>query len=204
MNSIYPRKYKLSLTAAALSVSESVIIAEVYCKCRDWNQTKQIVNENNLLQSRTRSRTVRTARELIQRLELLTDSQLELLVDGNLAEQKYLLWLAVCKTYEFIKEFANEVLHEKFLSRSLKITDLDYDSFFNRKAGWNDDLEKIAASTSQKIRRVTFLMMREAGLITDDNTILRAMLSSRLVEALKPDAPLSFNIFPLDPTEVQG
>lgn len=198
----HPSKYKLSLTGASLSISESVIIAEVYLKCRDWKQTKQIINENNLLQSRTKSRTLRTARELIQRLELLTDLQLQLLVDGNQTEQKYLLWLAVCKTYEFIKEFATEVLHEKFLSRSMKITDLDYDSFFNRKAGWNDALEKITASTSQKIRRVTFLMMREAGLITDDNTILRAMLSSRLVEALKPDAPLSFNIFPLEPTEV--
>jgi len=165
MTSTQPLRYKLSLTGASLSISQSVIIAEVYLRCKDWKQTKQIINENNLLQSRTKSRSVRTERELIQRLERLSDAQLELLVDGNLNEQKYLLWLAVCKTYEFIKEFATEILHEKFMSRSMKITDLDYDSFFNRKADWNDDLAQIATSTRKKIRQVTFLMMREAGLL---------------------------------------
>ena len=204
MNLTQPSKYKLSLTAASLSISESVMIAEVYRKCRDWDQTKQLINDTNLLQSRTKSRSERTARELMARLALLTDAQLELLVDGSLIEQKYVLWLAVCKTYAFIKEFATEVLHEKYLSRSMKITSLDYDSFYNRKAGWNDDLARIAASTSQKIRQVTFLMMREAGLITDDNTILRAMFSNRLIEVLKPEAPGSFHIFPLEPTEIQG
>jgi len=55
-------------------------------------------------------------------------------VEGNLTEQKYLLWFAVCKTYKFVQEIAVEVLREKFLNRSMKITDLDYDSFLNRKA----------------------------------------------------------------------
>lgn len=193
------QKYKLSFTAASLSINESVNIAEVYLKCRDWNLAKQIIKDKNVLQSRTNSRTVRVARELIQRLKLLTHSQIELLVEGNPEEQKYLLWFAICKTYGFIQEFAIEVLHEKFLSRSLKITDLDYDSFYNRKENWNDKLDKITTLTRKKIRQVVFLMMREAGLLTEDNTILRAMLSSRLAEVLKPDSPMSFEIFPIEP-----
>lgn len=197
-------KYKLSFTAASLSISESVNIAEVYLKCRDWDQTKQIVREGNLLQSRTNSRTIRVSRELTQRLKLLTDEQLELLVDGSLVEQKYLLWFAVCKVYGFIREFAVEVLHEKFLGRSMKIAELDYDAFFNRKADWNVELGQIKTTTRKKIRQVIFLIMREADLLTDDNTILRAMLSKRLIEVLKSDMPLSFEIFPIETVEVQG
>ncbi len=139
------------------------------------------------------------ARELTQRLKLLTDKQLELLVEGNPTEQKYLLWFAVCKTYELIKEFAVEVLHEKYLSRSMTVSDLDYDAFFNRKADWSEDLDQITTSTRKKLRQVMLLMAKEAGLITDDNMIMRAMLSKRLVEVLKPDAPMSFQIFPIDP-----
>lgn len=191
--------YKLSFTAASLSTIESVSIAEVYLKCRDWNQTKHIVREKNLLQSRTGSRSIRVARELIQRLMLLTDQQLELLVDGNPTEQKHILWFAVCKTYEFIKEFAIEVLHEKYLSRSMAITDLDYDAFFNRKADWSDELEQITTLTRKKIRQVLLLMVKEAGLMTEDKLILHAMLSSRVIEVLKPDAPIAFQIFPIDP-----
>jgi len=192
------QKYKLSFTAASLSISESVNITGVYLKCKDWKETKRIVRENNLLQSRTNSRTTRVLAELIPRLKQLSDEQLELLVDGSLSEQKYLLWFMICKTYGLIKEFAVEVLHEKFLSRNMKVSELDYDAFFNRKADWNEGLEKITTLTRKKIRQVVFHMMREADLLTEDNTILAAMLSIRLTEALKPDAPMSFEIFPVE------
>lgn len=193
------QKYKLSFTAASLAITQSVNIAQSYLESGDWNQTKQIIREKNLLQSRTNSRTTRVARELTQRLKLLTDKQLELLAEGNPTEQKYLLWFAACKTYELVREFAVEVLHEKYLSRSKTITDLDYDAFFNRKADWSEDLDQITTSTRKKLRQVMLLMAKEAGLITDDNVIMRAMLSNRLIEVLKPDAPMSFQIFPIEP-----
>lgn len=192
-------KYKLSFTAASLSIREAVNIAEVYLQSRNWAQTKQIIKDENLLQSRTNSRTIRVARELIQRLENLTDAQIELLASGNPTEQKYLLWFAVCRTYALIKEFAVEVLHEKYVSRSMKLTELDYDAFFNRKADWSEDLNQITVSTRKKIRQVMLLMMKEADLLTDDNLILRAMLSSRLVETLKSNDPMVYQIFPVEP-----
>lgn len=191
--------YKLSFTAASLSLLECVKIAEVYLRCGDWNQTKEIIRSTNLLQSRTNSRNIRTSREIMQRLELLTNEELRLLVDGNLAEQRYVLWFAVCRTYELIKEFAIEVLHEKFLSRAMKVTQLDYDAFFNRKADWVEHLDRLTPSTKNKLRTVVFLMMREADLITEDGTILEAILSSRLIETLRADPSASYRIFPAQP-----
>jgi hypothetical protein len=138
------------------------------------------------------------AHEIVQRLKTLSNEQLELLVEGSPTEQKYLLWLAVCKTYEFIKEFAIEVLREKYLSGSLTLTNLDYDAFFNRKADWSDELEQITESTRKKIKQVMLLTIRQAGLLSEDGAILRAILSKRLSEALKSDAPVSFYIFPIE------
>lgn len=129
-------KYILSFTAASLSYSESIKIAEVYLGCKDWDETKRIIEENNLLQSRTGSRTVRTYIELAQRLKLLSIEQMEFLVEGNIQEQRYLLWFTVCNRYKFIREFATEVIHEKFMSMDFELTELDYDAFFNRKADW--------------------------------------------------------------------
>ncbi|MGD0611554.1 MAG: DUF1819 family protein [Anaerolineales bacterium] len=197
-------KYKLSFTAAGLSLPESVKIAEVYLNIKDWEKARKVIFEQNLLQSRTGSRTVRVFRELTQRLELLSEPQLELLVEGNLQEQKYLLWFAVCKTYKIIEEFAIEVLHDKFMSLNLQLTEFDYDAFFNRKADWNDDLETITSSTRIKLRTVVFRMLKEAGLTSGDNLIIQAMLSKRVVEVLKPNAPTSYQIFPLRLTDVEG
>ena len=197
-------KYLLSFTAASLSISESIKIAEVYLGCKDWNETKKIVEKYNLLQSRTNSRTVRTYQELAKRLKLLTGEQLELLAEGNVQERKYLLWFAICKKYKFIQEFAIEVIHEKFLSMDYQLTDLDYDAFYNRKADWHEELDRIADSTKDKLKQVVFRMLREAGINSDDNLIIQAMLSKRLVQIIKTDTPQSYQIFPLQMTEIQG
>lgn len=197
-------KYKLSFTAASLSISESIKIAEVYLDCRDWEKTKNEVTENNLLQSRTNSRTIRVLRELIQRLKLLSDEQLTLLVEGNLQEQRYLLWFAICKTYDFIREFAIEVLLDKFLSLHLEISELDYDAFFNRKADWNEELDLITKSTKDKLREVVFRMLRETGLVSKNNMIIQATLSNRLIDILRVDAPMSYEIFPVQRSDIKG
>ena len=197
-------KYKLSFTAASLSISEAIKIAEVYLHCKDWDKTRIAVKENNILQSRTNSRTIRVLRELIQRLKLLSGEQLTLLVEGNLQEQRYLLWFATCKTYEIIREFAIEVLLDKFLSLHLEISELDYDGFFNRKADWNEELDVITESTKVKLKTVIFRMMREAGLISDNNVIIPAILSKRLVIVLSSDAPMSYQIFPIHPSDIVG
>jgi len=189
-------KYLLSFTAASLSISESIKIAEVYLGCKNWNETKKLVEERNLLQSRTSSRSVRTYQELAKRLQLLTDEQLAFLTDGNVQEQKYLLWFTSCKRYKFIKEFAIEVIHEKFISMDQLITDLDYDAFFNRKADWHEELDEITGSTKDKLKQVVFRMLVEAGITNDEKMILPAMLSERFKALIRSESNDFLLIFP--------
>ena len=76
---------------------------------------RNIVLRENLLQTRTESSTKRIVYEVVARLSLLTSQQLNLLAEGSVTEQQYLLWLSVCKNYTFIYEFAVEILREKIL-----------------------------------------------------------------------------------------
>ena len=189
--------YKLSFTSASLYVSDSIKIASIYLKNGDWSSAKEEVADNNVLQYETISSSTRISRELRQRLQTLTQEQLELLVEGTQPEQKQLLWLAVCRCYAFIQEFAVEVLREKFLKMDLELTELDYDAFFNREADWHEELDQLTDTTRDKLKQVLFRMLREGDLISEDHTILPALLSMRVVEALQPDAPMSFRIFPM-------
>ena len=109
--------YKLSFTAVALGLRESVRLAEEFLSCGDWAAVKAKVKADNLLQARTQSSQQRVFQELAPRLEGLSREQLELLVEGTPAEQRQLLWFAICRRYAFVAEFAVEVLHEKFLKR---------------------------------------------------------------------------------------
>jgi hypothetical protein len=199
-----PDQYKLSFTGAGLSINASIKIAEAYLQLRDWDAVKERVKAENLLQARTQSSIQRVFQELAPRLQQLTEGQLELLVEGNHQEQKQLLWFAVCKRYAYIREFAIEVIHEKYLSLDNELTEFDYDAFFNRKADWHDELDQLKETTRIKIKTVLFRMLREAGLISTDHTIIPTVLSRRMVEALAPDSPTSFQIFPMSMADIPG
>jgi hypothetical protein len=197
-------KYKLSFTSASLSISGSVKIAEAYLQFRDWEAVKEKVQTENLLQARTQSSVERTFRELAPRLQQLTEEQLELLVEGNHQEQKQLLWLAVCNRYAYIREFATEVLHEKYLRLDYGLTAFDYDAFFNRKADWHDELDQLQETTRRKIKQVLFRMLREAGLVSKEGAIIPTVLSGRMVEVLAPDSPTNLQIFPTSISDMPG
>ena len=46
-------------------------------------------------------------------------------MEGTIQEQKQILWFAICKRYAFIREFAIEVLHEKYLRLDYELTEFD-------------------------------------------------------------------------------
>ncbi|MEA3327040.1 MAG: DUF1819 family protein [Chloroflexota bacterium] len=190
------KRYKLSFTSTALGLTESINIAEVYLGCHDWELTKDIINKENTLQSRTLARNKRVAREIIFRLSLMTNDQLDLLVDGSLEEQRLLLWFAICNYYRIIREFAIEVLHEKFLAMDMHLNEDDYHAFIIRKADWHPELDEITDSTKNKIRTVIFRMLREAGLLSEDFEIIRVIPSTLLSQALQPSADFAYRIYP--------
>jgi len=197
-----PTPYKLSFIGVSIAVKESVRIAEIYLDLQHWEATEEKVKSENLIQARTQSSLQRYYQELAPRLRLLSEDQLDLLVSGTLQEQKYLLWYAICKHYEFIREFAVEVLHEKYLLFDFALTEFDYETFFNRKADWHEELEALKESSRVKVRTMLFRMLRDAGLVNREHVILPAILSRRLVEILQPDAPWGFEIFPISMAEI--
>ncbi len=197
------QRYKLSFTATTLGLTESINVAEIYLGCHDWEITRDIINNENTLQSRTITRNKRVAWEIVHRLSELTDSQLELLVEGSLEEQRLLLWFAICNYYQLIREFAIEVLHEKFLVMDMHLSDDDYQAFYLRKMDWHPELEIITENTQYKLRWVLFKMMREAGLLTEHGEIIRVMPSIGLSKALRTHADFAYQIYPAFPNEFE-
>jgi hypothetical protein len=190
-------KYLLSFTAAGLMINESVRIAEEYLKLGDWDSVNQAYKEKNLLQSRTTSRSQRVFQEITKRFRILSKHQIQALVDGSIEEQKQILWFIVCKRYRFVREFAIEVIHEKFLSMKTRVDEVDFDGFFIRKADWHPELNEITPSTKTKLKTVLFRMMREAGILTQTNEILPSLPSGRVVDLIKNDAMIGLDIYPM-------
>lgn len=191
------KKYNLSYSSGGLHYQESVIIAELYHEINDWKAVKIDCLEKNRLQTRTQSHGERVSREVISRLKELTENQLNLLIEGTRQEQGCILWLAICKRYRFIRDFAIEVIREKFLTMEMQVFPEDYDAFFNRKADWHDELEKITETTQKKAKQVIFRILREVDILSTENIIAPMLLPPQVVDVIEQDDPSYMMIFPI-------
>lgn len=194
----------MSFTTGGLFYHESLQVAELYEKTGDWQKIRNQVLSENILQDRTVSSSKRRAREICSRLALLTKNQLQLLGSGSRQEQQYLLWVAVCKRYAFIRDFTVEIVREKYLRMDLNLQRADYNIFFAEKAQWHENLDKLKDSTRKKLRQVLFKTMREAEIISRENMIIPGLLTENLVRVLAEDNPSWLTIFPVSDTEIKG
>ncbi|WP_201583144.1 DUF1819 family protein [Psychrobacter jeotgali] len=189
------QKYNMSFTAGALLQTESVTIAKLYLEVGDWDLVKDKVISENLLQSRALSTLKRLSHEIIARLSTLNIEELTLLTESEYQDQAYMLWIAICRYYRFIADFATEVLRERFITFKPDLQHSDFDTFLNRKCDWHSELDSLSVSTRKKLRQVLFKMLRDANFLDSKNNIQATMLSSRLIETIKRNGSRDIKYF---------
>ncbi|HAT1978998.1 TPA: DUF1819 family protein [Legionella pneumophila] len=190
-------RYNLSFIGGGLLHRESVKLAELYLGLGDWDAVRERVKVENILQTRTLNTLKRISCEIVSRLQALNQVELELFVGSSSQEQAYLLWLAICRRYRFIAEFAVEVLRERYITLKADLTYEDFNTFLNRKSEWHSELGEVAPSTKYKLRQILFKILREAELLTTKNIINGALLSPRLLDFLYRRNPREVLYFPL-------
>jgi hypothetical protein len=191
-------RYALSFTSGALLTREADIAIPLYMdmESRDWNEVRVRLVEENRLQSRTRSSADRIARETVQRLAVFTDCELETLYEASPSERNLLMWVAACRRYAFIGEFAEEVVQERYLLLTPALGYSEFDSFANGKALWHPELVHLKESTCKKLRATVFQMLTEAGLLVGGQ-IQQAMVSERVYDVLDAREPSDIRFLPM-------
>jgi len=189
-------RYRLSFTTGGLLVRESAVAVPLYQRLGEWTAVRAAIESENLLQARTVSSGRRLAREVVQRLAELTDDEIDLLRDGTTVERGYLMWVAACRRYGLLGEFAEEVVRERFLLLAPAIGHADFDSFIRSKAMWHEELAELKESTYRKLRSNVFLMLHEVGVLDDAGNITPAVLTDRLTAALGERSPSDVRFLP--------
>jgi hypothetical protein len=194
----------MSFTTGTLFCRETVRLAVLFVDLKDWNAVRNTVIAGNLLQARTQNTSKRFCSEIISRLKTLSVQELQLLVNGTSQEQAYLLWLAICRRYTFIGDFAVEIIRERFISLKTDLSNEDFEAFIHKKSEWHSEIDAIQPSTRSKLRQVLFKMLREAELLTVNNTINAALLSPRLVQVIAHHQRQDLLFFPVFESDLQG
>lgn len=193
----------MSFTTGGIYHQESIKLIELFCKLENWQAVRDKVIAENLLQARTTSSLKRSCLEILMRLKTLKPDEMIFFLNSSYQDQSYILWLAVCRRYSFIAEFAIEMLHERFVTLKIDLNPEDFDVFFNRKAEWYSELDEISKTSRIKMKQVLFKILKEANLLTANNIINAAFLNPQFIKLLMKSNQKELMYFPIYEADIR-
>lgn len=188
-------RYRLSFTAGALLPSEMSELAQAYNRVGDWEGVAKAIRSEAILGYQSAKTAKRIGSELIGRLRELDTQLLDRLRTCIPEERRMVAWVACCRHYSFIREFATEVVREQFLAGSPSVSKADYLSFFERKEAQHPELASVSELTREKLRQVLFRMFADAGILAKGGVILPVSIPEPLLSLLDRADTLCFPVF---------
>ena len=197
-------KYLLSYTTLSLQAYETELVANLYRETLDWEMVRKNVVEENTLQKGTLSTRKREFREFKKRVQTLTQKQLEYYEEATSSEVKNLAMLGCFKLYDFISDFAIEVMRNKLLLFDFQLINSDYEAFYDSKSVAYDNLNTISDATQYKLKQVMFKMFEQAGFIDSvkSKNIQKPYLSEELIKLIIDDEPKYLKCFLYSDNEI--
>lgn len=175
--------YSLSYTAASLRRPESVTLAQTFAATPDWGEVRRRCVEDDILMLRFESSRKRISSELIKRLKNLSAGELEALAKtDDSALQTAVLWVGVCRTYEFVADFAEQVIAERWHSGKRDLPVGAYETYFEEAALVHPEVAKLTESTRPRMRNQLYQMLREAGMLDDATGLLPLILPASALD----------------------
>ena len=190
------QKYKMSFSTGGLLVNESVEVAKLHEPGENWTDTLERALSARTMSLPKHASNRRRLREIANRLETLSEDELDFLIYSDRQDQVAILWVAVCRAYRFIREFQSEVIRERFLSGKADLPLETFDRFFEEMAEWHEEISKISEATRLSLRKVLFRMLRESDIITRNHQIQPPLLSIKFTDYLASHNKEEVGFFP--------
>ena len=187
-------KYRFSFTAVGLAPVAMQEVAALYPDCGSWDAVYARVVQVNTLKCRTTTALRRVAAELVLRLGNLAWEELVRFVENRLNERTVFAWLAVCRTYDLVGDFAVEALREAYVTGQKTYEHSDYEKFVNSKLPLHPEFDELSKQTYAKVRQIVFRMTREAGFLDKKGNIIPLVMDTELMNFI-PERDLVF--FPM-------
>ena len=131
-------KYSAGMMSVPFLFLETRKTAQQQIAGKSFEQIKQMVLEDNLYQMKSLYRAERYFNVIRRRLESLPTSLVEALSNGDLAQAKQILIIAIMRTDLLFAEFLYEVYRTEFILGSPELEDMKINLFFDEKARQSD------------------------------------------------------------------
>jgi hypothetical protein len=188
--------YSLSFTGSAVRKAESILLARCYREENDWQAVSKAAIDDDLLMIHAVSSRKRVSSELIKRLRNLSQEEIEYLASATPTEQNLLLWIAICRTYQFAEDFSREVIADRFKGLSATITPGVFEGFYDEQSSIHPELRAISEKTHERLRNQFLQMVREVGLADEEGKVQPVFLSPALALLLEKHNQDEYSLFP--------
>lgn len=184
------------MSGSTARVQETLIAARTYLELGDWSATRKAIIDENLFRLNAVSSRKRVSGEIVKRLRALSDDEVRFLVSSSGDDRCAMLWVAICRTYQFVRDFSQQVLAERYDHSATDLPTEVYDVFFDSQAEVHPELDRLTKLGRGKMRSVVFKMLRECRLLDDDNRITPLCTSPAFAEALGENRADGLALFP--------
>lgn len=176
--------YTLSFTVGGLFLFEGIELARLRATCASWDEVRRTSHDDVFVAKGGASSVKRIRNEVIGRLSTLTSEEIGHLASGGMTDARALMWVAACRKYRILTEFAHEVLDERLRTYQPEIRVTDFDALMDAKGVHAEEIGRLAPSTRSRLRSGAFRMLREAELLDADNRVTSLPISGALRDLL--------------------
>ena len=188
--------YAFSFTVGGLFLFEGIELARMRRSGLSWNEVRRTVPGGVFVAKGAPSSIKRIRNEVIGRISLLDDGELALLAEAGTTDARALMWVAACRKYRILAEFAFEVLDERLRTYQPEIRAMDFDQHLDAKGVLAEDVARLAPSTRQRLRSVTFRMLREAEILDAERRVRPLPISGPLHDLLARNRRAGIDLIP--------
>lgn len=193
------KKYTFSFTASSLRFNEMIRVAQSTMEKEEVDYAIEIGNGKEATGKRILN-------EIQKRIAQLTTDQLSILANGDYTNQIHIAFLAICKTYGFIRDFVVEVLREKLLVFDYQISEGEYITFYRKKAELHTTMDSLTEVTQKKVRQVVFTILEQSGIIDSvkNKKIQPQIIDPLVIRAVAEDDAQWLKVFLINDMELKN
>lgn len=188
--------YVLSFTVGGLFLFEGIELARLRAAGASWEEVRRGAPAGVFVAKGGASSVKRIRNEVVGRLSLLNDTETAYLATCGMTDARALIWVAACRKYRILAEFAHEVLNERLRTFQPEIRVTDFDALLDAKGVDAEEIVRLAPSTRKRLRSVAFRMLREAELLDVQSRVSALPLSAPLRDLLALDRRSGLDLIP--------
>lgn len=164
-------RYRADITAGALKVPETRIIAGLLLGGVDEQELKRALISDNVLQARNSATAIRIARLIKARLALMDAELWKMIYEGTGIVAVYAALAAAIKHSLLLGDFLDLVVREQYRLFNPVISNKLWDDYLTDCRGRDPDMPEWNESTRRRLRSSVFQTLAQAGFIENTKTL---------------------------------